>query len=258
MIEPTDPSQPPLLVAAGQADLAVSYQPQLHLLVEQGIPISRVGTLVATPLNSLVVLEDGPIKSIADLNGATIGYSVGGFETAVLSAMLEQAELTIDDVSLVNVNFALSPSLYSGRVDAVIGAFRNFELNQMDIEGKPGRAFYPEENGVPPYDELILVAQKDNLNDSRFPLFLDAIERATQYIINHPEEAWSLFIKGREAALENELNRRAWVDTLPRFAMRPASMDFGRYARFSVFLKEQGLLQGEIQDPDDLGVDLGR
>ena len=258
MIEPTDPSQPPLLVAAGQADLAVSYQPQLHLLVEQGIPISRVGTLVATPLNSLVVLEDGPIKSIADLNGATIGYSVGGFETAVLSAMLEQAELTIDDVSLVNVNFALSPSLYSGRVDAVIGAFRNFELNQMDIEGKPGRAFYPEENGVPPYDELILVAQKDNLNDSRFPLFLDAIERATQYIINHPEEAWSLFIKGREGALENELNRRAWVDTLPRFAMRPASMDFGRYARFSVFLKEQGLLQGEIQDPDDLGVDLGR
>ncbi len=258
MIEPTDPSQPPLLVAAGQADLAVSYQPQLHLLVEQGIPISRVGTLVATPLNSLVVLENGPIKSIADLNGATIGYSVGGFETAVLSAMLEQAELTIDDVSLVNVNFALSPSLYSGRVDAVIGAFRNFELNQMDIEGKPGRAFYPEENGVPPYDELILVAQKDNLNDSRFPLFLDAIERATQYIINHPEEAWSLFIKGREGALENELNRRAWVDTLPRFAMRPASMDFGRYARFSVFLKEQGLLQGEIQDPDDLGVDLGR
>ena len=258
MIEPTDPSQPPLLVAAGQADLAVSYQPQLHLLVEQGILISRVGTLVATPLNSLVVLENGPIKSIADLNGATIGYSVGGFETAVLSAMLEQAELTIDDVSLVNVNFALSPSLYSGRVDAVIGAFRNFELNQMDIEGKPGRAFYPEENGVPPYDELILVAQKDNLNDSRFPLFLDAIERATQYIINHPEEAWSLFIKGREGALENELNRRAWVDTLPRFAMRPASMDFGRYARFSVFLKEQGLLQGEIQDPDDLGVDLGR
>ena len=258
MIEPTDPSQPPLLVAAGQADLAVSYQPQLHLLVEQGIPISRVGTLVATPLNSLVVLENGPIKSIADLNGATIGYSVGGFETAVLSAMLEQAELTIDDVSLVNVNFALSPSLYSGRVDAVIGAFRNFELNQMDIEGKPGRAFYPEENGVPPYDELILVAQKDNLNDPRFPLFLDAIERATQYIINHPEEAWSLFIKGREGALENELNRRAWVDTLPRFAMRPASMDFGRYARFSVFLKEQGLLQGEIQDPDDLGVDLGR
>ena len=53
MIEPTDPSQPPLLVGAGRADLAVSYQPQLHLLVEEAI--TRVGTLVATLLHSLVV-----------------------------------------------------------------------------------------------------------------------------------------------------------------------------------------------------------
>ena len=258
MIEPTDPSQPPLLVGAGRADLAVSYQPQLHLLVEQGVPITRVGTLVATPLNSLVVLEDGPIKSIGDLKGATVGFSVGGFETAVLGAMLAQEGLSIDDVSLVNVNFALSPSIYSGRVDAVIGAFRNFELNQMDIEGKPGRAFYPEENGVPPYDELILVAQNGNLDDPRLPLFLSAVEKATQYIINHPDDAWALFIRGREAALNNELNRRAWADTLPRFATRPAAMDFGRYARFSAFLKDQGLLQGDLQDPSSLGVDLGQ
>ena len=258
MIEPTDPSQPPLLVGAGRADLAVSYQPQLHLLVEQGVPITRVGTLVATPLNSLVVLEDGPIKSIGDLKGATVGFSVGGFETAVLGAMLAQEGLSIDDVSLVNVNFALSPSIYSGRVDAVIGAFRNFELNQMDIEGKPGRAFYPEENGVPPYDELILVAQNGNLEDPRLPLFLSAVEKATQYIINHPDDAWALFIRGREAALNNELNRRAWADTLPRFATRPAAMDFGRYARFSAFLKDQGLLQGDLQDPSSLGVDLGQ
>ncbi|MEO1398383.1 MAG: ABC transporter substrate-binding protein, partial [Pseudomonadota bacterium] len=34
----------------------------------------RVGTLVATPLNCLLVLEDGPIKSIADLKGKKIGF----------------------------------------------------------------------------------------------------------------------------------------------------------------------------------------
>jgi putative hydroxymethylpyrimidine transport system substrate-binding protein len=45
----------------------------------------------------------------------------------------------------------------------VIGAFRNFELNQMDIIDRPGRAFYPEEEGVPTYDELIYVAHKDNV-----------------------------------------------------------------------------------------------
>ena len=36
IIAPADPSAPPKLVAAGQADLAVSYQPQLHLQLTQG------------------------------------------------------------------------------------------------------------------------------------------------------------------------------------------------------------------------------
>ena len=105
---------------------------------------------------------------------------------------------------------------------------------------------------------MILVAQNGNLDDPRLPLFLSAVEKATQYIINHPDDAWALFIRGREAALNNELNRRAWADTLPRFATRPAAMDFGRYARFSAFLKDQGLLQGDLQDPSSLGVDLGQ
>ena len=67
IIPPADPSAPPRLVAAGQGDLAVSYQPSLHLQVAEGLPLVRVGTLVATPLNCLLVLEDGPIKEIGDL-----------------------------------------------------------------------------------------------------------------------------------------------------------------------------------------------
>src|SRR3546814_4008758 len=67
VIAPADPSDPPKLVAAGKADLAVSYQPQLHLQVHEGLPLKRVGTLVATPLNCLLVLRDGPVESLADL-----------------------------------------------------------------------------------------------------------------------------------------------------------------------------------------------
>ena len=150
LIAPADPNDPPKLVAARKADLAVSYQPQLHLQVAEGLPLVRIATLVATPLNTLLVLADGPVQSIADLKGRTVGYSVGGFEDALLGAMLERHGLRVEDVTLVNVNFSLSPSLLSGQVDAVIGAYRNFELNQMDIEGHAGRAFYIEEEGVPP------------------------------------------------------------------------------------------------------------
>ena len=48
--EPADPSMPPKLVAAGQYDLAVTYQPQLIRDVVEELPLTRVSTLVATPL----------------------------------------------------------------------------------------------------------------------------------------------------------------------------------------------------------------
>jgi putative hydroxymethylpyrimidine transport system substrate-binding protein len=243
MIAPSNPNDPPKLVAAGKADIAVSYQHQHQMQIDQGLPLVRIATLVATPLNSLVVLADGPIKSLADLKGKTIGYSVGGFETVLLKVMLEKEGLTLSDVKLVNVNFSLSPSLFTGQVDGVIGAFRNFELNQMDIENRPGKAFYVEENGVPAYDELILIANKDQIDDSKLRRFVDALEEGVQYLVNHPDESWKLFIKGDRKTLDDELNRRAWRDTLPRFALRPGALDQQRYRRFAEFLQQQGTVK---------------
>lgn len=242
MVEPADPSLPPRLVAAGKADLAVTYQPQLHMQIAEGLPLTRIATLVPTPLNSLVVLADGPIQEIPDLAGKRIGFSVGGFEDTLLGTMLGTYGVDFDEVELVNVNFSLSPSLLSGQVDAVIGAFRNFELNQLDIEGRPGRAFYPEEEGVPVYDELILVVANEQRDDPRIPRFIVALERATTWLINHPDEAWALFAATNPTQLDTELNRRAWSDTLPRLALRPAALDVARYEAFATYLQEQGIV----------------
>lgn len=254
LIPPSDPSAPPRLIAAGQGDIAISYQPQLHVQVSEGLPLTRIGTVVETPLNALVMLKDGPIKSIADLKGKKVGFSVGGFEDALLSAMLKQEGLTLKDVELININFALSPSLITGAVDAVIGAFRNFELNQLDIEKRPGIAFYPEENGVPVYDELIFIAKNDRVNDKRFRPFIDAVEKATLYLTNHSDDALAQFLKAYPD-LDNELNRRAWVDTLPRFAKRPAALDTARYERFAKFMKESGLIK-EVAPLETYAVEL--
>lgn len=241
VIAPADPTEPPKLVAAGRADLAVSYQPQLHLQVHEGLPVVRVGTLVATPLNCLMVHADGPVQSLADLKGRKVGYSVSGVESAMLSAMVAAGGLVPADVEMVNVNWSLTPALLTGQVDAVIGAFRNFELTQMELAGGKGRCFYPEEEGLPSYDELIFVANSDSLDRDRITRFLAAIERGTEYMLNHPDEAWKVF-SGTSPDLTDELNLRAWVDTLPRFAHSPAALDHGRYARFEAFLKDAGLI----------------
>ncbi|ARE83393.1 putative thiamine biosynthesis protein HI_0357 [Roseovarius sp. EC-HK134] len=241
VIAPADPSDPPKMVAAGQADLAISYQPQLHMQIENGLPLRRVGTLVATPLNCLLVLEDGPIKSTADLKGRKVGFSVAGVEEVLLSTILAQHGHSLSDIELVSVNWSLSPSLMSGQVDAVIGAYRNFELNQMEIEGVPGRCFYIEEEGVPAYDELIYVANPDSMDAEMIRRFLHATERATQYIMNHPQDSWEIFA-GTSPELQDELNEKAWVDTFPRFATRPAALDHARYKRFEQFLLDAGMI----------------
>jgi putative hydroxymethylpyrimidine transport system substrate-binding protein len=242
IIAPSNPNDPPKLVAAGKADLAVSYQHQLHMQIDQGLPLVRIATLIGTPLNSLVVLEDGDIQTLADLKGKTVGYSVGGFETVLLETMLEQSGLQLDDINMINVNFSLSPSLLSGQADAVIGAFRNFELNQMAINNRPGKAFYVEEHGIPAYDELVIVARRNSSDTDKLRRFVDALEEGVQYLINHPQKSWELFIAGPRQDLDDELNRLAWRDTLPRFALRPGALDRNRYFRFAAFLQEREII----------------
>lgn len=240
-ISPADPNDPPRMVAAGRADLAVTYQPQLHLMLHQDLPLVRVGTLVSTPLTCLVVLADGPVREIADLRGRKIGYAVAGVQEALLGGMLGTHGLEVADVEAINIGWSISPALMSGQVDAVIGAYRNFELNQLALEGMEGRCFFPEDEGIPAYDELIYVANPDRMDRDLIQRFLTATERATQYILNHPEEAWEIFAS-TAPELQTELNELAWGDTYPRFATRPAAMDEGRYRAFEAFLHEAGLV----------------
>jgi putative hydroxymethylpyrimidine transport system substrate-binding protein len=240
-VEPADPSAPPRLVAAGQGDIALTYQPTFYLAVAEGLPLTRVGAAIATPLNCLVVLANGPIQSLADLKGKTIGYSIAGYEKALLARMLASVHLSLDDVKLVDVNFALTQALAARQVDAVIGAYRNFELTELKLAGTPGRAFFPEENGIPPYDELIYVTPQNRSTDPIIRRFLDAVESATLFTLNHPDEAWQLFIKAYPK-LDDALNKQAWSDSMPRLAASPAAVDRARYSRYAQFMQTMGLI----------------
>jgi len=241
LVAPADPSAPPRLVAAGEGDIAVTYQPSLYQQVDEGLPVTRVGTLVASPLNSLVTLADGPVDTLEDLEGRTVGYSVGGFEDALLGRMLASVGLSLDDVRLVNVNFALTPALLSGRVDAVIGAFRNFELTQIRLEGREGRAFFPENHGVPAYEELIYIVRNDRVADPATVRFLEAVAAATNWARANPEAAEAMFFEA-EPDIDDALNRAAFGDTLDKFPADPKHLDRDLYERFAEFMTAAGLV----------------
>ena len=107
---------------------------------------------------------------------------------------------------------------------------------------------------MPAYDELIYVAHQDNLADPRLQRFMLAVEDATHWLMNHPDQAWDIFT-AYDAELDDELNRRAWADTLPRLALSPGGLDQGRYARFAAFLVEQGLIEKALP-VSDYAIDL--
>ena len=214
------------------------------LQVKEGLPLVRFGTLIETPLNCLIVLKDGPIKTLADLKGKKVGYSVASFQDAYLVAILEVGRPDRRPTStLVNVNFNLVTAL-------LVRPGRRGHRRLPQCRADPARAAraspaspsIPEEHGVPVYDELIYVDQRRQLRDDpRLPRFLAAVEEATIFLTNHPEEALAMFMKSH-TDLDDELNRRSFALTLPRFAKRPAALDAGRYERFAAFLKEKGLI----------------
>jgi putative hydroxymethylpyrimidine transport system substrate-binding protein len=242
LIGPSDPTDPPKLIAAGQADIAIDYQPQFLMQVDQGLPLIQIGTLIDKPLNCLVTIASSQIKSLADLKGKTIGSSNSGMNKAMLQTMLTKHHINLNQVQTINIHYDLTQALLSGKVDAVTGMMRNFEVTQMELAGHPARAFYPEENGMPNYSELIFIVKATHENDPRFSAFLHAVKRGTEYLKQHPEETWTAFALHYPES-NDELNHRAWLATLPYFANDPAKVSATELLRFASFLQQNNLIK---------------
>jgi putative hydroxymethylpyrimidine transport system substrate-binding protein len=70
---PSDPSAPLKLLAAGSADMAISYEPELLLARDQGLKLVSVGALVQRPLTSIIALRGQHVSSVKDLAGKRVG-----------------------------------------------------------------------------------------------------------------------------------------------------------------------------------------
>ncbi|MGV0298010.1 ABC transporter substrate-binding protein [Klebsiella aerogenes] len=241
IIPPSDPALPPRLVAARQADLAITYQPQVHFFADEGLPLVRVGTLIHSPLNTVIAL-DPRIKSPANLQGKKVGYSVSGIEQATLATMAQHANIDPNSIKLINVNFQLTSALLAGQVDAVIGGYRNIEALELKLQGKRPVVMNVEDYGVPAYDELVIVVNKAEVNAPKIKKFLDALQQGVSYLRAHPQQTWQRFAKAHPE-LNTELNQQAWLQSVPLFATDPAALDKPRYDAYEQFLYNNKLVK---------------
>ncbi len=246
---PTDPSLPIKQVAAGRTDLAISYEPEVILAYEQGLDVVAIGALVNEPLTSMIWLEKSGINGVPSLKGKTIAYAGIPYQEAFLETILARAGLTTGDVKAVNVGFNLLPALVGGSADAMLGGFRNIEGVDLRERGLKPVVTPVDQLGVPSYDELVLVANREALEaePQKFRLFMAALERGTDAAVARPNAATEAILAANEA-LEPKLTRAEVEATLPLLGARVEGQPYGymepaAWERFAAWMRDNELIE---------------
>ena len=194
---PPDPSAPLKLLRTGQADVVISYEPELLLARDKGSDLVSVAALVQKPLTTLMTL-DGSIHSPADLAGKRVGTAGIPYQTAYLQTILRNAGVDPATVDETHVGFNLVPAMLSRKVDATLGAFWNYEGTDLRRRGRKPTILRMEKLGVPTYNELIIVARRKDLDEnfsSKLRRFLRATAEGHKRLRSHPELGVNALLK---------------------------------------------------------------
>jgi putative hydroxymethylpyrimidine transport system substrate-binding protein len=254
---PSDPSAPIKEVAAGRVDLAISYEPEVLLAEEQGLEIEAVGAIVNSPLTSLISLPDGGIASAPDLQGKTVGTAGIPYQSDYLETIEQFAGIPSSSVKEVNVGLNLLATLIGGKVDAILGGFRNIEGVDLRLRGLNPRIVPVDDLGVPTYDELVLVARKSTVDEHPEAIrsFLAALARGTDYARAHPQEAANAVLQAGKG-LDPEQTRAEVDATLPLLAPpegRPYGyMDPNAWRAYAEWMGEHELISSAPSPSDVL------
>jgi putative hydroxymethylpyrimidine transport system substrate-binding protein len=246
--QPPDPSAPIKQVAAGNVDLAISYAPEVFRARDLGLRVVSIAAIVQEPLTSIISLPKAKIRQPADLKGKTVGTAGIDYQTAYLETILAEAGVNTDAAKERNVGFNLTPALLTGKVDAVLGAFWNYEGTELRMKGKRPQIIRMDEAGVPSYDELVLVANADALerDGGKLRAFIGALSRGTRDLRDDPDEAIEGLLEANPD-LDPELQRAVVKVTLPLF-FPPEGKPYGwhdpeQWDSFSAWMADGGLLQ---------------
>ncbi len=225
---PTDPATPLQLLAAGKVDAAISYEPQLMLARDAGEPLVAIAALVQRPLTSIVSLHSKHIASPQDLRGKTIGNAGIPYQQAYLKTILAHAGVPAGSVKNVNVGANLVPAMLSGRVDATLGAYWNYEAIQLRQAGKHPDVIRVDDAGVPPYDELVLVVRENEIANQNNELrrFVQALGRGYQAVRADPTGGVDALVRANPT-LSRKLQQASVEATLSSFFPARASLPWG-------------------------------
>jgi putative hydroxymethylpyrimidine transport system substrate-binding protein len=225
---PSDPASPLTLLAAGRVDAAISYEPEVLLARNRNLPLVSVAAIVQQPLTSIVSLGSKHIKTVAQLRGKKVGDAGIPYQHAYLQTILAHAHVPPSSVKEINVGANLVPAMLSGRVDATLGAYWNYEAIQLAQMRKHPNVIRVNKVGVPSYDELVVVVRQSTLarHPDEIRRFLQALARGYESVRSDPSAAVGNLVRANPA-LNRKLQLASVRATLPAFFPTGSSNPWG-------------------------------
>jgi putative hydroxymethylpyrimidine transport system substrate-binding protein len=248
IVTPPDPSSPLKLLQAGRADLAITYEPELFLARDKGADVVSVAALVQKPLTSVISIGKRAISQPRELAGKHVGTAGIPYQSAELQAILEKAGVNPKSVTETNVGFNLVGAMLSGKVDATLGGFWNYEGVQLQRSGKRPRIIPVDRAGVPTYSELVIAARAKSLErGANVRRFLRALAEGYALVRRDPAAGVDPLLRANPD-LDRGLQMASVRATLPVFFPTDKSkpwgyMQQGEWALFARWMLERHLLQ---------------
>ncbi len=246
ILVPTVPEESLDLVAHGKADFGIGEQTNLIKGRAMGQPLVSLGPLLAHTVVCLMFLKEGPIQRVENLRNKRVGWPGLEIDLPILGTMLEAAALTHDDILPVDVGFALTDALLTGKADAVFGAFVNYEQVEAELKGASVEFVSPTQYGVPDLYQLVVMTS-DRLIKRQPKLvraFARAYARGLAFTQEKPGQAILLYQKANSMA-DPDLSRRTFDATRPYF---PATLrqDPARWQAVHDWLLARGVITQKL------------
>ena len=245
------------IVAVGQAQFGIATNGMTVVtarLAKDPVDIVAIGTLFQQAPTAYLTITDpsAPPAKPKDVEGKTVGTQVG--TEYMFHAFAKKNGIDMSKVKLVTAQATVEP-LMAGKMDYFLGWVVN-QTYQIELEsakadapptvkGKAWRALRVSEWGVPIYTDVIF-ASSDTVkkNPELVRKYLRAVQRGTQYVIDHPEE--SVEILAKFPGQVEDAKKLAWRLRLQNPLMQsefskkngPLTMDPAIWTQMIGFLKD--------------------
>ncbi|MFT4048745.1 MAG: ABC transporter substrate-binding protein [Solirubrobacterales bacterium] len=243
-------------VEAGRVDLGLTYASYVLAAQDKGAKIKAIGAIVNVPLNSLMWIKKSGIKNIAGLKGKTVAVS-GDDNSSTLDTILKSHKVDPSTVKQVNVGYKLQQILVAGKADASITGYWNVEGVQLQQAGLHPTVTPVDKAGSPTYNELVIIANSDNLKDGRrvetYRRFIAGLQEGTKDAVAHPTKAFDALAAKypdlKKTAADRKFNLASLKVTLPVLAQTNIGdnpfgwMDPETWAAYGKWMHDNGELE---------------